>query len=412
MTTSLTSASRKKWFPLGPYLRALLICLVFIFIAVDLSSGVYENTDTQNRVWAVAIAYLPVFMMGFGLMPGIYGWYFSLANITVLYNDSSFVWAGFSSASILVPVYCAYLATKRQVVAFGIVLCVFVVYPGWGSNTLDTQFITTSLAVFSYITGLVLRRFRLQRERDQQKIISIQEAQLQARNEERTRLAYELHDIVAHEVTVIAMQARRAQFVKDPESTAAILTGIGDSASQALEDLRKLVTVLKAEKNDSLNGELPSAPQAEENLLLGDASLSGETTSAPALTHDLHKISDALENAGFTVTLTVDGNVTLIPLVSRQALRRTAREIGTNVLKHGSPEGSVKIDLTVGQRNVTLSSENVISHNEPVSSSLTGLESMKARFHDLGGTSSYQNDHGVWKIQVSLPLPKTVTKAF
>lgn len=395
-------------------MRALFICLVCIFIAVDLSLGVYENTDAQNHVWAIAIAYLPVFMMGFGLMPGIYGWYFSLANITVLYNDSSFVWAGFSSASILVPVYCAYLATKRQVVAFSIVLFVFVVYPGWVSNTLDTvtQFITTSLAVFSYITGLVLRRFRLQREKDQQKIISIQEAQLQARNEERTRLAYELHDIVAHEVTIIAMQARRAQFAEDPKSTAAILTGIGDSASQALEDLRKLVTVLKAEKNDSLNGEPPSAPQAEENLLLGDTSLSGETTSPLALTHDLHKISDALENAGFTVTLTVDGEVSLIPLASRQALRRTAREIGTNVLKHGSPEGPVKIDLTVDQRNVTLSSENVISHNKPVSSSLTGLESMKARFHDLGGTSSYQNDHGVWKIQVSLPLPKTVTKAF
>lgn len=391
-------------------MRALFICLVCIFIAVDLSLGVYENTDTQNRVWAVAIAYLPIFMMGFGLMPGIYGWYFSLANITVLYNDSSFVWAGFSSASILVPVYCAYLATKRQVVAFGIVLCVFVVYPGWVSNTLVAQFITTSLAVFSYITGLVLRRFRLQREKDQQKIISIQEAQLQARNEERTRLAYELHDIVAHEVTIIAMQARRAQFTEDPKSTAAILTGIGDSASQALEDLRKLVTVLKAEKNDSLNGELPSAPQSEENLLLGGTRLSGETTSALALTHDLHKISDALDSAGFPVTLTVIGDVSLLPLASRQALRRTAREIGTNILKHGSSDGPVKIDLTVGRRNVMLSSENVISHNEPVASSLTGLESMKTRFHDLGGTLSYQDDGGVWRIQVSLPLPKTMSR--
>ncbi|WP_237187246.1 sensor histidine kinase [Rothia nasimurium] len=410
MTTSPHSASSKKWFPLGPFMRALFICLVCIFIAVDLSLGVYENTHTQNRVWAVAIAYLPVFMMGFGLMPGIYGWYFSLANITVLYNDSSFVWAGFSSASILVPVYCAYLATKRQVVAFGIVLCVFVVYPGWGSNTLDTQFITTSLAVFSYITGLVLRRFRLQREKDQQKIISIQEAQLQARNDERTRLAYELHDIVAHEVTIIAMQARRAQFAKNPESTAAILTGIGDSASQALEDLRKLVTVLRAEKNDSPEGELPSAPQTEENLLLGSTRLSGETTSALALTHDLHKISDALDSAGFPVTLTVIGDVSLLPLASRQALRRTAREIGTNILKHGSSDGPVKIDLTVGQRNVMLSSENVISHNEPVASSLTGLESMKTRFHDLGGTLSYQDDGGVWRIQVSLPLPKTMSR--
>lgn len=391
-------------------MRALFICLVFIFVTVDLSLGVYENTDTQNRVWAIAIAYLPVFMMGFGLMPGIYGWYFSLANITVLYSDSGFTWAGFSSAAILVSVYCAYLAPKRHVITFGIVLCAFVAYPSWGSDVSIAQLFTSSLALFSYAAGLVLRKFRLQREKDQQKIIAIREAQLQARNEERTRLAYELHDIVAHEVTIIAMQARRAQFAKNSESTAAILTGIGDSASQALEDLRKLVTVLKAEKNDSPEGELPGAPQAEENLLLGSTRLSGETTSAMALTHDLHKISDALEGAGFTVTLIVNGDVSLIPLASRQALRRTAREIGTNILKHGSPDGSVKIDLTVGQHNVMLSSENVISRNEPVSSSLTGLESMKARFHDLGGTLSYQDDGGVWRIQVSLPLPKTMSR--
>lgn len=404
--------SFKKWFPLGPYLR-ILICAFGVFFAIsDATSGLYPVHDAAS-VFNLFLPYLPFIFLGLSLAAGILAWNIVFVTMLIFYGDSSMDWLALPLPAVLFPLYCAYLSPlKDLVISLSIFVSGSTAYFALSTISSPVQGIVFFLGFFSYFIGLILRRFRLQRERDQQKIISVQEAQLQARNEERTRLAYELHDIVAHEVTVIAMQARRAQFVKDPESTAAILTGIGDSASQALEDLRKLVTVLKAEKNDSLNGELPSAPQAEENLLLGDASLSGETTSALALTHDLHKISDALENAGFTVTLTVDGNVTLIPLVSRQALRRTAREIGTNVLKHGSPEGPVKIDLTVGQRNVTLSSENVISHNEPVSSSLTGLESLKARFHDLGGTSSYQNDHGVWKIQVSLPLPKTVAKAF
>lgn len=413
MITSPRSPSSKKWFPLGPYLRTLFVGLVLLFVSVDLATGVYGGTETHHPIWAVAISYLPLLMLGFGLMPGIYGWYFSLANITVLYSDSGFVWAGFSSAAILVPLYCAYLATKRHITVFGVVLIAFIAYSGWGSEILATQFYASSFAILSYITGLILRKFRLQREKDRQQIVAIQDAQLKARNEERTRLAYELHDIVAHEVTIIAMQARRAQFAKDPESTAAILAGIGDSASQALDDLRKLVTVLKAEKNDSLDGELPSSPHKEDvekDLLLGDTHLSGETTSALALTHDLHKISDALESAGFTVSLSINGEVNLIPLVSRQALRRTAREIGTNVLKHGSPDEPVKIHLVVDQLKVTLCSENSISRNKPVSSSLTGLESIKARFQDLGGSSSYREDNGVWKVQVSLPMPKNVNK--
>jgi len=218
----------------------------------------------------------------------------------------------------------------------------------------------------------------------------LREQQAKIRHEERQKLAHELHDIVAHEVTVIAMQARRAQLVGQLNDKAdGIVGGIGDAAQQALQDLRRLVVLLK--DNDS-----PQSPPLD--------GLSGETTTGEGLAHDLERVIGSLEKAGFTVRVERDGDLDRIPTSARQALGRTVRELGTNVLKHADPADPVDVILIVGEHEVILAAANTPSRARPISSSDTGLEAMRERAELFDGSLRTGVEGGRWTTSMTLPL--------
>ncbi len=248
--------------------------------------------------------------------------------------------------------------------------------------------------------------YRHRYEQSTHHIRDLQEQQAQVRSEERTRLAHELHDIVAHDVTIIAMQARRAEFVNDQAKTSQILEGIGNAAQQTLQDLRSLVTLLKEEERDEPgSGSQTPDREGQDTDFLDAPAMSGETTTAVGLVHDLDGVVEALDRAGFQVSLVVEGEVARIPASLRQALRRTVREMGTNVLKHADPSGIVDLRLSVGGADrVQLASENTVSTAEPIMSSRTGLEAMSARCEVFGGFMDVGHRDGRWTTAVSIPL--------
>lgn len=396
-----------SWFPLGPYLRIFLVIFSLIGFAGDLLL-VGADESGQFQLLIFLIPYLSLIGLGFGVEVASYLWFTNLVLAIFLYANQPVEWNTLIPASIIVPLYYAFLQSKRKSTTFAILNLVFWIYTLL-SGTISAQTPMLSVLIFttfSFSLGLVLHHYKSNLTQSKQHILDLQEAQRRARKEERTRLAHELHDIVAHEVTVIAMQARRAQFAKNQEQTERILTGIGDSASQALDDLRKLVSVLKAadaeEAQERNQLDLPSPHNPVQ--LLDEDDLSGETTTAIGLTHDLHKITGALENSGFTVALNITGDTRTVPATSRQVLRRTAREFGTNILKHGTTQHPVQLSLTVTNKEVALTSTNTVSSEQPISSTQTGLESIKARFDALGGTATYNENEGIWSIQVVLPL--------
>ncbi|TFI19601.1 histidine kinase, partial [Micrococcus endophyticus] len=76
----------------------------------------------------------------------------------------------------------------------------------------------------------------------------IQEAEERARlaaERERRSLARDLHDVVAHNLTIISMQARTAQYLGTPEAAQSVLAVVGDSAKDALVDLRRMLAILQ-----------------------------------------------------------------------------------------------------------------------------------------------------------------------
>jgi signal transduction histidine kinase len=197
------------------------------------------------------------------------------------------------------------------------------------------------------------------------------------------------------------MQARRAALLSDPEKKQQIFDSIGATASQTLQDLRSLLVVLKPPTDD----DSVTVTSVVGDPVLDTPEVSGETTTAVGFLEDFNDVVEALQRSSLSVEKNIDGDTETIPMSQRQTLRRIVRELATNVLKHGAPGSRVSLNLKVDSDFVVMSMENVISEAEPIMSSQTGLEAIKARAEVFGGVvSSGSEDGTLWKTTVMLPL--------
>jgi signal transduction histidine kinase len=393
--------------PGGWVARALLVLAFVGLVALDATGGTLQLTSLRGVV-ELLLPYVPVLALAVGIVPATATWFVAYAAILALGADSLLV-SAFAFPTIIVLGFAAYLlpwvpalvVTASAVATMPLVLV---------ANPQGTV-LAVGLAVLTLLAataGLTVNFFRLRSERSETQVRELEERQARIRNEERTRLAHELHDIVAHDVTVIAMQARRAEFVDDPATTAAILDNIGRSAQQALQNLRSLVVLLKEDVTAATAEAADGTPPDPAASVVEALEMSGETTTAAAFVRDFHGVGDALERAGFTAHLTTTGAVSRVPTSLRQALRRTVRELATNILKHGDATRPVELRLTVGADAVTLASTNVVATGAPISSSRTGLEAMRARCEVFGGELVAGADDGRWCTTMTIPLDARV----
>ncbi len=264
------------------------------------------------------------------------------------------------------------------------------------------KFFSYYVSVFALFVGagfMVSLLFQKVDAKDKE-LVEAREKQLQARREERQQLAYELHDIVAHDITIIAMQARRAEFSDNLDHTKQMLASIGTAAQQTIQDLRSLLVVLR----DSAENDTQAAATDTVEDLLALLSGSGETTTALGLIQDFNEVADSVERADFQVERLIEGEMAAIPTSVRQVLRRTIRELATNMVKHGEPHTRALMNLTVNNDYVTLSTQNKISHKKPVMSSHTGMEALKARAEVFGGTVQARAIGEMWCTVIEIPL--------
>lgn len=180
------------------------------------------------------------------------------------------------------------------------------------------------LAVF-WVLGVLVRARR------QQAALAARNARLEreaeaARAAERTRIARELHDIVAHHLSVIVLQAAGARASGTRADTT--LEKIENSGRQALNETRRLLGVLREADPDAA-----LAPQ-------------------PGIA-DLENLADSVRAAGLPVNLTVKGDYGALPAAVDVSVYRIIQEALTNTLKHAD---ATCADVTVGcaRREVTL----------------------------------------------------------
>ncbi len=201
------------------------------------------------------------------------------------------------------------------------------------------------------------------------------------RSEERARIARELHDIIAHSLTVtlLHLQGARLSVEHDPDDAARALDEAERLARQSLEEIRGAVGLLRenADRTDAL------APLPGLDAL-------------PALVA-------GFRSAGCDVRL--DTTSCEVPSTVSLALYRVAQEALSNAARHGGP-GPVAVELSCGACVVRLT----VSNPRPEVSDRhcragLGLVSMRERVEALGGTLQAGPGPGGWRVQVALPVP-------
>jgi signal transduction histidine kinase len=147
-----------------------------------------------------------------------------------------------------------------------------------------------------------------------------------ARSEERLGISRELHDVVAHTLSVIAVQAGVASFVigTRPEEAARALSSIEQTSRSALNEMRALLGVLRDEETGTRNGAGPGTR---------DAAL----VPAPGLA-DLDSLAERTGEAGVRVDLSIRGERPRLPAGLDLAAYRVIQEAVTNVIKHAATD--------------------------------------------------------------------------
>ncbi|MFG2651899.1 sensor histidine kinase [Streptomyces sp. NPDC048436] len=205
-------------------------------------------------------------------------------------------------------------------------------------------------------------------------------AALEVRTEqllERNRIARELHDSIGHALTIAVVQAGAAKAAADPEFTDRALDAIADTGRAALEDLERVLRVLRED-----------ARPASGRPTLGDA----------------ERLLDSARASGAKVDIEVTGRLERLPgPVTREAYRML-QEALTNVLRHAGPV-PVRIRLTVDEAALVMDVRNALpAGGEATGRGGSGLRGIRERAALLGGRATTGPREGEWQVHVELPL--------
>ncbi|SMC95534.1 sensor histidine kinase [Kibdelosporangium aridum] len=227
----------------------------------------------------------------------------------------------------------------------------------------------------------VEQRLRLlETERDHQAKIAVAE--------ERARIARELHDVVAHAVSVMVVQADGAQYAvnTNPELAERAIKTISSTGREALTELRRLLGVLRAEENTD------------------------ERTPQPG-TNSLNDLAERVRLVGLPVRLKLKGELDSLPAGIGLGIYRIVQEALTNTLKHAGAGASAVVRVARIGENIELdiTDDGFGTPHELVSiSGGNGLIGMRERANVFGGTlQAGPRPGGGWHVHAVLPIQGT-----
>lgn len=295
----------------------------------------------------------------------------SLAIFVSLYGVGRYTEKGRTAllalATALVLVVADDLIEGEPATVFGLSLAAVLL--GWylGRRVRDRR---------DYLALLEERAAYLERERTA-------EAQ-RAVGEERNRIARELHDLVAHRVSLITVQAGAAQTVAatNPERAARAMRAVEEAGREALQELRQILGVLRADG-------------------------SGETLAPMHGLADIPGLVAEMNDAGISVSLSADGVPDSLPASVGLASYRIVQEALTNALKHAGPDPKAEVRLASDRGLLTIEVTDRGSGGSPLPGSGQGLVGMRERAALLGGTfDAGPRPDGGFRIIARLPIAR------
>jgi signal transduction histidine kinase len=263
-----------------------------------------------------------------------------------------------------VPIGVAYWVAS--LLLFGAEWLVVVREPGWASWIAGTTLSALAAAMIAH--QLVL----MERLRQAQETLVEQ-----SRAEERNRIARELHDIIAHSLTVSLLHISSARLAMDddPAEAAHALAEAERLGRQSLDEVRATMNIAGSGRSHGVN---PPAPGIS----------------------DLARLVEQMNDAGAKVRLDVDAALEREPATTGSTVYRIVQEALTNAAKH-APGAAVTVRVTVRDGSVDLS---VDSTGSPGHGFGMGLASMRQRAEAVGGICNAGPGGGGWLVQASLPL--------
>ncbi|MCO5973416.1 sensor histidine kinase [Actinoallomurus soli] len=204
-----------------------------------------------------------------------------------------------------------------------------------------------------------------------------EEEALRRATEERLRIARELHDVLAHKISLINVQAGAALHRRDPEQAYAALSAIKDASKETLRELRTTLGVLR-----QVDEAQPLAP-------------------APSLDH-LEDLIAQTRKAGLPVDLTVSGERAPLPSPVDLAAYRIVQEALTNAVRHAGP-ATATVLVRYDPDRVTV--EITDDGRGPAAGEGNGIRGMRERATAVGGTlTATGRPGGGFLIHATLPL--------
>lgn len=251
-------------------------------------------------------------------------------------------------------------------------------------HALDRAFLVLVTAV---VIGAALRALRVARtELVEQSELTAEERARRTLLEERNRIARELHDVVAHHMSVISIQAQVAPHLVDhpSEELKANLAGIRENAVEALTELRRVLGVLRAE--DALADGVRHAPQ-------------------PTLDR-VDELVGTVRGAGVDVTARTTGVPRQLPPGVGLSAYRVTQEALSNVMRH-APGARARVEVCYHTAAVTVRVTNSAPREPaaPAAGAGHGLLGMYERAALLGGDLTHgPTPGGGYEVMATLPL--------
>jgi signal transduction histidine kinase len=247
--------------------------------------------------------------------------------------------------------------------------------------------------------------------------------------EERARIARELHDVVAHHMSMIAVQAETAPYrlaakpgaTTLPEPVSEEFAALGQAAREALIEMRRLLGVLRIPDNSKKRGSAPTtagtealAEAAAENQAETQAAAAAETAALapqPRL-DDVPELVATARRAGAAVTLQMPGDGEQLPASVGLTAYRIVQESLSNAARHApGARISVTVDESPPYVRITVSNEPPTTgqpHADGTTQPGHGLAGMRERVTLLGGQlRAGPEPDGGFAVRAVLPMSDT-----
>ena len=250
------------------------------------------------------------------------------------------------------------------------------------------------LFIISVGSGMLLHRARrLQVEEDRSAQLAVAE--------ERVRIARELHDIVAHGVSLMTIQIAAARRVgaSKPDSATESLEAAEQTGRQTLSELEGMLAALRGA--DASIGAAAGAP--------GELEAGGSRIPLPRIV-DIKPLVDAIRQAGRTVNYNLLGDGSQLPASVEMTVYRVVQEALTNAVRYAG-DAPIDVQLIVGPTSVTVFVDDEgpgtgAPSRQSVGGSGHGIAGMRERLATAGGSleAGPRNPGPGWRVYATVPV--------